>query len=69
MVKSLSVKTIAVHAAKHPNVFRRPCGTLVEGERSTTIPKSGYGKRIRVEIPNSHSNRSTAQANGVGENP
>ena len=26
MVKSLSVKTIAVHAAKHPNVFRRSYG-------------------------------------------
>ena len=26
-------------------------------------------RRIRVEIPNNQYNRSTAQANGVGENP
>ncbi len=43
MVKSLSTVTIAVRAAKHPNVFRRPYGTLVEGVGSTTIPKSGFG--------------------------
>lgn len=27
---------MAVHATKHPNVFRRPYGTLVEGKGSTT---------------------------------
>ena len=42
MVKSLSVLTIVVHAGKHPNVFRRPYGTLVEGEPSTTRFKSRY---------------------------
>ena len=45
MVKNLSINFtnlcklgIAVHATKHPNVFRRPYGTRVEGEGSTTIP-------------------------------
>ena len=41
MVKNLNANTITVHAAKHPNVPRRPYGTLVEGEGSTTIPMSG----------------------------
>lgn len=41
MVKSLSAVIIPVHAEKHPNVSRRSYGTLVEGELSTTIPKSG----------------------------
>ena len=43
MVKNLSINFtnlcklgIAVHATKHPNVFRRPYGTRVEGEGSTT---------------------------------
>ena len=36
------LNTITVHAAKHPNVFRRPYGTLAEGEGSTTIPMSGH---------------------------
>lgn len=31
------------HAAKHPNVFRKPYGTLAEGERSQTIPQKGSG--------------------------
>lgn len=55
MVKSLSVGAIPVHAAKRPNVSRRPYGTLVEGERSTTIPKSGFGlenKGGNPEYPN-----------------
>lgn len=34
--------TMAVLAAKHPNVFRRPYGALVEGERSSTIPHEGF---------------------------
>ena len=38
MVKSLSIVTILVHAAKYPNVFRRSYGILAEGMRSTTIP-------------------------------
>lgn len=46
---------IVVHAAKYPNVSRRPYGTLVEGKRSTTIPKSGFGlenKGGNPEYPN-----------------
>lgn len=35
------MEKIAVHATKHPNVFRRPYGTRVEGEGSSTIPMSG----------------------------
>lgn len=35
---------------------------LVEGERSTTIPTSGLGNRIMVEIQNSQGNRSRAQS-------
>ena len=45
MVKSLSIVLLIlyklgmdVHAAKHPNVFRRPYGTWDEGEGSSTIP-------------------------------
>ena len=38
----LTTKGLAVHVAKHPNVSRRPCGTLVEGERSQTIPHEGF---------------------------
>ena len=33
---------MVVHAAKYPNVFRRPYGTLVEGKRSTTRFMSSY---------------------------
>ena len=33
---------MVVHAAKHPNVPRRPYGTLVEGEGSTIIPALGF---------------------------
>ena len=43
MVKNLSINFtnlyklgIAVHATKHPNVFRRPYGTWAEGEGSQT---------------------------------
>ena len=61
--------TMAVHAAKCPNVFRRPYGTWAEGKRSSTIPHEGYDNKIKVEILNIHINRSTAQINGVGENP
>ena len=49
---------IGQSATKLPNVFRRPYGTLVEGERSTTIPSEGFRNillenyKIRVEIPN-----------------
>jgi hypothetical protein len=43
MVKSLSANTITAHAAKYPNVSRRPYGTLVEGKGSTTIPHEGSG--------------------------
>ncbi len=59
--------TMAVHAAKYPNVFRRSYGTLVEGSRPTTIPLSGFGNillknyKIKVEILNIQINRSTAQ--------
>ena len=42
MVKSLSTNTMVVHAAKYPNVFRRPYGTLVEGKGSTTRFMSSY---------------------------
>ncbi len=69
MVKNLRIETITVHAAKYPNVFRRPYGALVEGKSSTTIPISDAGNRIRVEISNIQHIRSTAQANGVGEIP
>jgi hypothetical protein len=37
--------TMVVHAAKLPNVFRRPYGTLVEGECSTTRFTSSYRQR------------------------
>ena len=37
----MKTQGLAVHAAKYPNVFRRPYGVLVEGKRSTTIPMSG----------------------------
>ena len=57
MVKSLSTVFtnfyklgIAVHATKHPNVFRRPYGTWVEGEGSTTIPMSGFGNILYIEL-------------------
>lgn len=62
MVKSLNAVIMVVLAAKYPNVFRRSYGTQVEGKRSTTIPMSGYNTKIRVEIPNSYNNRSTAQS-------
>lgn len=57
MVKSLSTKTIAVHAGKLPNVMRRPYAIRVEGEPSTTRAMSGIRKyltdnKIRVEISN-----------------
>jgi len=45
-------------ATKHPNVSRRPYGTLAEGERSETIPMSGHRKRIKVEILNTYGIRS-----------
>lgn len=35
--------TMAVHAAKYPNVSRRPYGARVEGKRSQTIPVPGFG--------------------------
>ena len=35
-------REMVVHAAKHPNVLRRPYGTLVEGEGSTTRFMSSY---------------------------
>ena len=38
MVKSLSIINNHSFAVKHPNVFRRSYGTLVEGEHSTAIP-------------------------------
>lgn len=56
--------TMAVHAAKYPNVSRRPYGTRVEGERSSTIPHEGFeniivdGYKIKVEILNTQINRS-----------
>ena len=75
MVKNLSIAFtnliklgIAVHATKHPNVFRRPYGTWVEGKRSTTIPHEGFWNtdifsyKIKVEILNIQINRSTAQS-------
>lgn len=34
--------TMVVHAAKFPNVFRRPYGTWDEGKCSTTRFKSSY---------------------------
>ena len=68
--------TMAVRAAKHPIVFRRPYGTWVEGECSSTIPREGFGNakllfsyKIRVEISNTQIIRSRTQTNGVGENP
>ena len=57
-------------AAKYPNVFRRPYGTLVEGKRSTIIPMSGIGlenKGGNPEYPIQQEYGSIA--NGVGENP
>ena len=60
--------TMVVRAAKHPNVFRRPYGTWVEGERSQTIPMSGFENtkfvsyKIRVEISNTQINRSRTQS-------
>ena len=51
-------REIAVHASKHPNVFRRPYGTLVEDEGSQTIPMLGLRNinnidyKIMVEILN-----------------
>ena len=75
MVKSLSIAftnliklRIAVHATKRPNVFRRPYGTWVEGDGSTTIPYEGFWNtdifsyKIKVEILNTKINRSTAQS-------
>ena len=56
-------------ATKHPNVSRRPYGTLAEGERSSTIPHEGHDNQIKAEILNSHVIRSTAQIYGVGEIP
>ena len=35
-------ETMVVRAAKHPSVSRRPYGTWVEGECSSTIPVSGF---------------------------
>ncbi len=58
MVKNLSIIIITVHAAKHPNVFRRPYGTLDEGERSTTRFMSRFGlenKGGNPEYPNQQS--------------
>jgi len=53
-------KTMAVRAAKYPNVFRRSYGAWAEGKRSSTIPHKGYNNKIKVEILNSYINRSTA---------
>ena len=38
----LSLREIAVHASKCPNVSRRPYGTLVEGKGSTTRFMQSY---------------------------
>ena len=60
-------------AAKHPNVPRRPYGTLVEGEGSTVIPMSGFGNivlrdyKIKVEILNIQIIRSRAQTTKARE--
>ena len=44
MVKSLSIVTIAVHAAKYPNVISiSNTNRQVEGKGSTTIPHEGFG--------------------------
>ena len=40
--EGLTTKGLAVHAAKDPNVFRRPYGTLAEGKCSQTIPHEGF---------------------------
>ena len=40
--EGLKTQGLVVHAAKHPNVFRRSYGTRVEGERSTTRFSSSY---------------------------
>ena len=62
------LNTITVHAAKHPNVSRRPYGTLVEGEGSTTIPMSGIRQENKGGNPEylMHQEQG-AIANGVGE--
>lgn len=36
MGKTLSIVTMVAHAAKYPNVIRRPYGNLDEGKGSTT---------------------------------
>lgn len=54
----LKTQGLTVLAAKHPNVFRRTCGTLVEGERSTTRITSRFGqvnKGGNPEYPNQYS--------------
>lgn len=48
MDKILSVENNRCSAAKHPNVSRRPCGTIVEGESSQTIPMSGLENTIII---------------------
>lgn len=56
MVKSLSAtlllrrRKIAVHATKHPNVFRGARGIRVEGEGSTTIPHKGVRNILIKEL-------------------
>ena len=67
---------MAVLAAKHPNVFRRPYGILAEGERSTTIPKSGFENNYIYSYKNKGGNPEYSNhkkygsiANRVGENP
>ena len=70
MVKNLSVLIIVVHAGKHPNVFRRPYGTLVEGEPSTTRFTSSCRQENKGGNPEYLQQQSQgAIANGVGEIP
>ena len=40
--EGLTTQGLGVRAEKHPNVFRRPYGTLAEGELSQTIPHEGF---------------------------
>lgn len=48
MVKNVEMYN-SMFAAKHPNVSRRPYGTLAEGEGSSTIPHEGV-KNILYKI-------------------